>query len=151
MSNFNFETVLRNYERLKVELPKVLANDAVRYFNDSFKKQGWDGFKWQSPQRKIPGTYAYIYPKKGAKARHTRATLVESGRLRRAVATSNKRISFQSILFVVNLPYAEIHNEGLKMRWGGNMPKRKFMGDSRLLRKLQKEKINLALSKIWRA
>ena len=141
---FNFDKVQQNLEQLKRELPKVLANDAVRFFNGSFTKQGWDGQRWQTPKRKIPGTYEYRYPKKNAKTRQSRAILVESGRLRRAVATSLKTVSFRAIRFVVDLPYASVHNEG-----GPKMPQRKFMGDSKTLRNLQRAKITQAIKKIW--
>jgi phage gpG-like protein len=151
MSKLNFDKVIKKFDKLKQDLPKVLANDAVRYFNQSFVKGGWDGQSWKVPDRKIPGTYAYKYPKKGASRRHTRATLVESGALRRAVATSVKRVSFSSIKFMVALPYAAIHNEGLQMKYGGRMPKRKFMGDSPQLRNLQRRKIKNAIQAIWQA
>lgn len=148
MSKFNFDRVQRNIEQLKRELPIVLANDAQRFFNQSFVKQGWEGHNWQTPKRKIPGTNEYKYPKKGANARHTRATLVGTGRLRRTVAGSLVSKTFQSIKFVVNLPYAAVHNEGLPIK-GGKMPQRKFMGDSETLRKLQREKINKAVKVVW--
>jgi phage gpG-like protein len=148
MSKFNFDKVQRNIEKLKRDLPIVLANDAQRFFNSSFVKQGWDGVNWITPQRKIAGTNAYKYPKKGANARHTRATLVGSGKLRRTVAQSLVSKTFQSIKFIVNLPYAAVHNEGLPIK-GGRMPQRKFMGDSETLRKLQREKINKAVKSVW--
>lgn len=149
-TKFNFDRVLANVDKMKQELPRVLANDAVRYFNDSFRKAGWDGQRWETPKRKIPGTYEYKYPKKNAKIRQSRAILVQSGRLRRAVATSVKLVSFNVIRFVVDLPYAAVHNEGGPIR-GGKMPRRKFMGDSKTLRNLQKAKIRTAIDKIWKA
>lgn len=148
-TKFKFDKVLANVNQLKQELPRVLANDAVRYFNDSFRQQGWDGQRWQTPKRKIPGTYEYEYPKKNAKTRRSRAILVQSGRLRRAVATSVRVVSFQLIRFVVDLPYAAIHNQGGPIK-GGVMPQRKFMGDSKTLRNLQRAKIKAALDKIWK-
>lgn len=151
MSKWGFDKVLRNIEEMKRDLPKVLANDALRYFNDTFVKSEWDGVKWQTPQRKIAGTKAYKYPKKGANARHTRATLVKSGRLRRDVRSSLKLATFDKIRFEVRLPYAAVHNYGLKMKNGRNMPTRKFMGQSKALSVLQKQKINLAIKKIWQA
>lgn len=146
MSKFNFERVKNNIEQMKRELPEILANDALRYFNDSFKKQGWEGQPWKIPQRKIAGTKAWKYPIKGAAARRTRATLVQSGDLRRTVATSLRVKTFNLIRFEVRLPYAERHNEGLS-----GMPKRKFMGDSKELRNLQRRKILAAIRQIWQA
>jgi phage gpG-like protein len=151
MSQFKLDIVLQKFNRLKQELPRVLANDALRYFNQSFVKQGWDGESWKLPQRKIPGTYAYKYPKKNAARRRTRATLVESGNLRRKVATSLVRQSFASTKFVVALPYASIHNYGEAMKFGGKMPQRKFMGSNTTLRNLQITKIKNAIKSIWQA
>jgi phage gpG-like protein len=151
MSKFGFDRVLKNLEQTKKELPKVIANDAKLFFLKSFEQQGWEGVSWKQPQRKIPGTKAYKYPKKGADARHTRAILVQSGALRRAVATSLRTATWQLIRFEVNLPYAAIHNFGLKLGRGtGNMPMRKYMGDSITLRKLQRAKIDRAMGEIWR-
>lgn len=150
MSKFGFDKVLENFERTKRELPKIIANDAKNYFVKSWDAQGWDGVGWKEPQRKVPGTKAYKYPKKGADRRHTRAILVGSGALRRAVATSIKMATWDMIKFEVNLPYAKIHNEGLKLGRGtGNMPKRKFMGDSPILKKQIRAKVDTAISKIW--
>lgn len=154
-TKFNFERVLKNIEETKRNLPKVLGNDAQLFFNASFKNQGWDGVAWKAPQRKIEGTNEFKYPIKGAARRRSRAILVGSGDLRRRVATSMRPVensgSTQIIRWVVDLPYAAIHNYGLKMARGGNMPMRKFMGDSKKLRTLQMSKIKKAIEKIWRA
>ena len=146
MSKFNFDRVLRNIEQMKQELPKELANDTQKFFNDAFKNQAWDGQTWQTPQRRIIGTNSYKYPKKKDLGRRTRATLVRTGRLRRTVATSLKEARFERIKFVVDLPYAAVHNNG-----EGKMPQRKFIGDSATLRKLQRAKIKKVINKIWQA
>lgn len=150
MSKFNFSRVLQNMNQLKRELPQELANDAQKFFNNSFRQQGWDGQTWKVPQRRIPGTFEYKYPKKKDLGRRTRATLVQTGRLRRTVATSLKSATFQSIKFVVDLPYAAVHNDGLPMKNGQPMPKRKYMGDSPILRQMQRKKITKMIDTIWR-
>lgn len=146
MSKFNFDRVLRNVEQMKQELPKELANDTQKFFNAAFVKQGWDGKTWKTPQRRIAGTNPYKYPKFKDLGRRTRATLVKTGRLRRTVATALKQASFESIKFFVDLPYASVHNNG-----EGNIPQRKFMGDSPTLRKLQRAKIKKVIDSIWQA
>jgi phage gpG-like protein len=150
MSKFGFDKVIKNIEQTKKALPKVIANDTKNFFLDSWAKQGWDGKDWQVPQRKVPGTSSYKYPKKGAEARHTRATLVKTGALRRAVANSLKVCTFELIKFQVDSPYAAVHNFGLPIR-GGTMPQRQFMGDSPKLRQQQLTKINEYFNKIWQA
>jgi phage gpG-like protein len=153
-SKFNFERIQRNVAQMKRELPRVLANDTQKFFAASWDKQGWDNNgveRWKDPQRKIAGTPAYKYPKKGADARHTRATMVQSGRLRRAVGSSIRSVSFDKIRFVVDVPYAAVHNYGLPMKNGKPMPQRKFIGDSKNLRILQLKKIKQVIDKIWQA
>lgn len=185
MSKFNFKTVQRNFLQMKRDLPKVIANDALRFFLDSFTKQGWDDGglkKWK--KRKV---------NKGK----NRAILVKSGRLRRDVRRSQTSATFNLIKFVVDNPYAHVHNNGyngpvaaherrsylkskvsenlgLRRSKSGklverrrtatifvqgasrtvkahtrNVPMRRFMGDSKTLRKLQREKIKIAMRKIW--
>lgn len=141
MDKFNFDQVIKKLEQAKSSLPKVLANDTKKFFLASWQKQGWDngGVKAWSPRK-------YNKNKRSA----GRAILVKSGALRRAVNASLKSATFDSIKFSVDLPYAAIHNEGLKMKNGKNMPKRQYMGDSESLRKIQKEKIQKSIDKIFK-
>lgn len=155
LTKFNFDRVKQNVDAMMRELPEILVNDAQRFFNSSFRDQNWDDKPWPVPQRKIPGTSSYKYPIKGAAARRSRAILVKTGRLRRALATSSRPVTRTSnsatMKWVIGLPYAAIHNDGLPMARGGNMPQRKFIGDSKKLRTLQMNKIKTVTSKIWRA
>ena len=70
LDRFNFKKVVEKVEQMKRELPKVVANDTKNYFVEEFNRQSWNGSAWPQVQRKIPGTKAYKYPKKGADARH---------------------------------------------------------------------------------
>ena len=142
---------------MKVELPKVLANQAQNFFVSSWDKQGWDGAAWKVPQRRIEGTKAYKYPKKYKLSRRTNITLVGAGNkkgagggtLRRAVSNSIRSQTFNQVRLVVDLPYAKIHNDGLPMKNGVNMPKRTFMKDSPILRVSQQVKIKEFGDKVW--
>ena len=149
MSKFMFDKALKEVDALKQNLPKVLANVTQLHFNDSFRQQGWEGQTWATPQRKIAGTPEYKYPKFNASRRQSRAILVQSGALRRSVATSLKECTFELIRFVVPEVYAAVHNEGLAMKNGVNQHKRTFMADSQTLRNLQMKKINEAFEKIF--
>lgn len=140
MSKFKLDKVIQNINEMKMTLPKVLANDAQRFFLASFDKQGWDDGAIKSWKDR----------KKTTKKNEGKAILVGTGKLRRAVAQSAKSATFERIKFEVNLPYAAIHNEGGTLHNGGQMPKRQFMGDSKTLRNLLEKKINLAVNKIWR-
>ncbi|CAB4126206.1 hypothetical protein UFOVP153_42 [uncultured Caudovirales phage] len=144
MDKFNFSKVVENVERMKRELPKVVANDTKNYFVEEYNKQEWNGNKWEQVQRKIPGTKAYKYPKKGADARHGRAILVKTGKLRRAVAGSLIKATWPTIRFEVKSDYGIYHNEG-----SNKLPQRQFMGDTMKLRQRQLEKIKSYMQRIW--
>ena len=132
----------RKLQSVQSSLPTVLANEGTRFFVSSFDKEGWDGKSWKVPQRKIPGTPAYKYPKNKGLGRRTRQTLVKSGKLRRAVNSSVKQKTFKKIVWNVDLPYAARHNEGLN-----GMPQRRFMGESKTLNAIFKRKIIQAYNK----
>lgn len=111
-NRFNFDQVKQNLERTKRELPVRLAKQAENYFTASFTKQGFDGKKWKEVNRRIPGTYEYKYPKSKGLTRRTKPILIGSGALRRAVSNSIRNATFELVELQVDLPYAQIHNQG---------------------------------------
>lgn len=142
----NIGQISLNMQRLKEELPQKLANQAKNFFTDSFNKQGWEdnGLEtWQTPKRRIPGTQEYKYPKNKGLGRRTSATLVRSGRLRRAVNNSIREVSFDSTKLIVDVPYAEYQNYGTD-----KIPARKFMGNSKALIRKQKDLIIEAMKNV---
>lgn len=143
-NQFGFDRVLRNMQQLKSELPTELANQAQNFFTGSWRSQAWDGNDWQVPKRRIEGTPEYKYPKKKGLGRRTRATLVQSGRLRRAVSNSIRNATFEKIQLIVAVPYASYHNDGTD-----KLPKRQFMGDNPTLRAKQVETIKKQIDKVW--
>jgi hypothetical protein len=145
-NKFNLGRVKENMERLKKELPPLIANQAQTFFTRTFSVGGWDGKPWELPNRKKPGTKEYEYPKKKGLQRRKKPTLVKTGKLRRAVSMSAKVVTWDKISFLVDLPYAARHNEGLK-----GMPKRQFMGSSKGLLIQQKKLITDKINEIWRA
>ncbi len=141
MDKFNFDQIIKKLEQAKSSLPKVLANDTKKFFLSSWQKQGWDD-----------GVVKSWAPRKYNKNKRAagRSILVKSGALRRAVNTSLKSETFDNIKFSVDLPYAQIHNDGLTMKNDKRMPQRKYMGDSASLRKIQKQKIQYSIDKIFK-
>lgn len=158
-NKFHFGAIKENIRQMKVVLPIQLASQAQTYFVSSWQKQGWDGQPWQEVKRRQEGTPEYKYPKKYGMGRRTSAILVSSssvkgksgGTLRRAVGNSIRSQVFgqNGIRLVVDLPYAAIHNYGLPMARGGNMPMRSFMKDSPILRTMQITKIKTFTDKVW--
>ena len=104
MSKFGFDKVLKNLQMVERELPKMVANDTKNYFLNSFKTESWDGKAWELPKRR---------KKKNPKGRDLSRILIQSGKLRRAVANSLKEATWEVIRFdVTDVNYAGIHNEG---------------------------------------
>lgn len=168
--------ILANFNQLKHDLPQIIANDAQKFFGDSFKNQGFTN----------GGLHRWA--KRKSNKDEGRAILVKSGVLRRAVMNSARVISFDKIQFVVGLPYASVHNDGGTFKRkahvktstssravthtgiftgsqttqrthkiagqhgvGANTatyPKRQFMGESKELREMIRKKINFAVKNI---
>jgi len=154
---FNFDRVRQNLDLVNRIIPEKLANTTKRYFLDAFKSESWDGVPWKEVQRRTSGTKAYNYPKKKDLGRRTRKILIGkgSGRLRRAVSISLREVNSKRIRFLVDsttIPYASVHNYGQRTGRGSGfqMPQRKFMGDSKALRKLQLKDIKNQIDKIWK-
>jgi phage gpG-like protein len=149
MNKFNFDRVRKNFDQVKQDLPTLLANQAQNFFAKSWNKQGWDDGnvkEWKEVQRRIIGTPAFKYPKNKDLPRRTRAILVKSGRLRRAVQNSIRSATWSRVQLTVDVPYAAYHNKG-----EGRLPKRKFMGNSQTLARLHRQKITTTVNRIWKA
>jgi phage gpG-like protein len=158
-TKFGFGKVKANIQRMKVDLPIVLANDAQNYFVKSWSTQSWDGVGWAEVKRREgpgtayggdKGTPEWRYPKGRGLGRRTRAILVQTGALRRATSNSIRSKTFGLIRLVVDLPYAAVHNYGLPTKNGQPMPARPFMKDSPILKAQQKVKIKEFTDKVWR-
>lgn len=147
---FRFDVIGEDLHKGAVSLMREIAMAQKNYFVASFKRQNWDGDKWQEVQRRIPGTKAYKYPAKKGLKRRIRPILVGKGSLRRAVNSSLKAVTPNRVRFQVDLPYAAIHNQGLRMKNGGMMPKRQFIGLTKELDKKNKKIIEKYVNKAFR-
>jgi hypothetical protein len=155
---FNFEQVKIKIRESEREALVLLSNQAQNYFLDSFAKQGWDGQQWQEVKRRQPGTPEYKYPAKKGLQRRTNPILTGSGyktrggTLRRAVSNMARTSEISpsagggvsNLRMIVDLPYAEILNEG-----GKNMPKREYVGQTTELTRMQHDKIEQIFKKVW--
>lgn len=134
-NKFKFDVILQNFKRSESALITEVANNGKKYFLKSFDWEEWNGKKWKEVKRRIKGTKEYNYPKRKGYGRRVRKILIGKGTLRRAVNNSIRSKTSKSIKFQVDLPYAGIHNEGLRMKNGKKMPKRQYMGWSPELRR----------------
>jgi phage gpG-like protein len=94
-ANQVFAAIQRRLESTIRELPRRLGTEVVRYSNQRFREQGWDGQPWQG--------------RKGNKDAG-RALLMKRGRLRRSIRIIN--VTADSVTIGTDVPYARIHNEG---------------------------------------
>ncbi len=138
----NFKKVIKNFEALKRNLPKQLANEGQRFFLKSFDEESWEGQRWKP---RIANRT--VRKQKDV----TRKLLVRSGRLRRALSTSKREQTFERIrwdVFVTakdDFNYAEVHNNG-----GPRAPKRRFIGRNKNLDTIFRKKINDEVSKCFK-
>lgn len=108
MSRLGFDKLQSQMAEAKRELLFILPNVAIDFWLTAFDKQGWTDSSF-SPWKPR---------KKPSKKDAGRSLLVQSGALRRAVSNSARTKSssthIAAIQFVVDLPYAAVHNEGGK-------------------------------------
>jgi phage gpG-like protein len=107
---------------------QIAATDAKNHFVKSFANEGFTDETlqtWKPRKGKIRSLGAYSLGRK---------TLTKTGKLRRSISF---RVGSKSATVFSNLPYSAIHNEGLTgLAWGKHsfkMPKRKFLGNSKIL------------------
>ncbi len=129
---FNFQRKIIEFKLMQRNLPAVIGNMAQRHFVKSFRDGGF--------------TDAALDPweQRKNKTQNTRAILVKTGHLRNSIRV--RVATFQKIeIGSYGVPYAEYHNTG-----AGRLPKRQFIGRSKVLEKKIKARINLEMKKILR-
>lgn len=86
---------------LKPQLIDALGVEGVKFIDDNFKKQGFQGATFQP------------WVKRKSTKNANRAILVKSGVLRRSIQQTNNS---DSVKLSTDIPYARIHNEGGEIR-----------------------------------
>ncbi len=130
----------------------VMGTDAKNHFVKSFRNQG---FEDQTIERWKPRKGEFVYggiARVRKKSTSSRAILVKSGDLRRSIKVISKR--YHSITLGSDLPYAQIHNDGLMGKAYGKypfkMPKRQFIGHSRKLIDQLRNKLDKRIQNVFR-
>jgi hypothetical protein len=136
VGDFEFRRKSKQLIALKSTLPIVLANLAVNHFKEGFKKGGGQtdassgGWKARAAN---------------SKRNLGRAILVDTGALRRDIRKGKVSFTYTEIM-AGNTPktnkYAYVNNQGI-----GRMPKREFIGKSKVLSNAIDRKILLAVKK----
>lgn len=146
--NANLEKAMRLREYLQTKAGRIIGVLAVQHFKKSFRDEGFTDdvlVKWTPSRRKAKGRGAYA----------SRPTLTQSGALADSI---DYRTDLNKVYVGTSKPYARVHNEGLRItglqivrahsrRMGRKtvsvrahkrnvnfkMPKRQFMGRSKVL------------------
>lgn len=124
-------------------LPGIAKVEGLDFIHDNFDNKGFESApgkrkKWKSRKRSTLGKYT-----KGKSKGKQNAMLIKTGKLRRSwdneTTSTNTQVAFTS-----SLPYAEVHNEGLKSGKppGFTMPKRQMIGPSSALDKRIENKLD---------
>lgn len=133
-----FAKIRTRLESAISDIPKVIANEGQKYFNEQFRSQSFEGQKWPEVKRRQPGTFEYKYPKKKYLARRTNPILIgKTRRLKNAINRAIKRVTRTGVIWGVygsEGKYGSFHNRGI-----GQKP-RPFMRDSRKFRSRLKQK-----------
>ena len=97
-----------NFEhRFHSAVPTIIAETAVEFFQDTFKKQAWDGVPWQ------PLSAKYNAKKTRGKGRILRSSGAMQSTIKPSIVSANRvRISAGN----AQVPYARAHNEGLHIK-----------------------------------
>ena len=115
----------------------IMGVEAVNHYKKSFRDGGFTDRTLRTwPQRKG--------------GNDGRAVLVKSGDLRRSIKV--KRKTLKSVTIGSDLPYAPVHNDGLRAGRGRGfrMPKRQFVGASQLLTIKLKRRMNIRMKRIFK-
>ena len=106
----SFKQIETEFKALWTKLPRIASVMAQTEFKENFRRQGYRGdsgsvVKWE--KRRKPFTPSQIRRDKG------RAILINTGRLRRSIQIQ----PMPGVARVVSdVPYAQIHNEGGKLK-----------------------------------
>lgn len=129
----------------------VMGVEAKKHFVSSFRNQGFTDEtlkRWQSRKGEVSGFGV------SRRSAGSRAILIGkgSGDLKKSISIKAK--SYNSITVGSDLPYAQIHNDGLYGKaWGKyrfKMPKRQFIGHSRKLIDLLRNKLDVRIQNVFK-
>jgi len=135
---FNFNAKIKQFEKISRTLPKRVGNVAKNHFLESFDNEGFsDGSINSDPWAKRKSKT------KRDQTAGRRQLLIQSGALKRSIKVAAGPTFKKIAVGSYGINYAERHNKGLK-----GMPKRQFIGKSRILDKKIKQLIKNEMSKL---
>jgi phage gpG-like protein len=141
---------MQEFDGAFVNLVRIAGTDAVNHFTKSFRDQGFtDNSLERWEPRKGDFVNGISRLRKRERIRSGRAILVKSGALRRSLRKISK--SRLSVTIISDLPYANVHNEGLTSgRSRFKMKKREFVGYSEVLNKKLIRRIETGIKQVFK-
>jgi phage gpG-like protein len=129
-----FKKLAASLPELKRKLLDVVEVEAENHNMRNFENEGFYGNSFQPWKERKDKT-------------NDRKILIHTGDLKKAATTAQR--SSGGIAFVMNQPYARVHNEGLKAGRGKGftMPQRQFIGESRILDDLIRRKFGTVINR----
>ena len=155
-TRINIDRAIKGIQDLQIDLPALIANDALNHFRRSFRNEGFTDknfVKWEPRKRLTAKDRGRIKRKKAGRiftkglagpplkgVFSGRALLVDTGVLRGSIEV--KRATWSKIeVGTIGVPYAGYHNSGE----GGFKPIRQYIGESEVLNERIKRRIRAAV------
>ena len=135
---FNFEKKIKEFQKFERTVPKRVGNIALNHFLESWDNEAFsDGSKGSDPWAKRKSKT------KRDQVAGRRQLLVQTGALRGSMRVRPGATFRKIAVGSYGIKYAERHNRGLD-----GMPKRQFIGKSRILDKKIKQMIRNEMKKL---
>jgi phage gpG-like protein len=162
--NKNHLKILWQLQQFKKSIPAmvdVMGVESNKFFINSFRQQGFTDTTFQAWKKRKDTKDTY---KRGGRKRTResgaptrslnigRAILIGkgSGILKRSIKW--RKYGKNAVINYSNLPYAKVHNDGLRAGRGKGfkMPKRQFVGYSKVMNRKIVEKINKIIRRTYK-
>jgi len=138
---FNFDKKLKEFKRVQRILPRQIGNIAKTHYLKAFRDQGF------TDKNLNPWEKRKTRNKSDRRNKKRRAILVDTGTLRRSIRVG--RASWNGIeVGSFGVKYAKYHNQ-LHRKYKNT--RRQFIGDSQVMRKQIRAKIDSEIIKILKA
>lgn len=124
-NELDLRPLIAEFKKQKRHLPAKLGNEAVKHFQNNFRREGFLD-NTLSPWRAR---------KKETRRSRGKKILSNTGRLRRSIRRLTTRFG-EIKIGTKGVDYASVHNEGQ-----GRMPRRQFIGRSAMLERKLKKRI----------
>jgi len=135
---FNFEKKIKDFQKFERTVPKRVGNVAKNHFLESFDNEGFSDGSIKSD----PWDERKSKTKRDQVAKR-RQLLIQSGALKRSIKVASNPTFRKIAVGAYGIEYASRHNRGLS-----GMPKRQFVGKSKILDRKIRNLISKEIKKI---